>query len=523
MNRRPLVRALLASAALAAALALAGCDTESIAPSARSLQPLSPQLVSEIEKKNMSKESPILVRLFKEESELEVWKQDNNGRYALLKSYPICRWSGELGPKVKMGDRQAPEGYYTITPSLMNPNSNWYLAINTGFPNAYDRANGRTGEFLMIHGDCSSAGCYAMTDEQIAEIYALAREAFFGGQRAFQIQAYPFKMTPINMAKHRNSPHMEFWRMLKEGYDHFEVTRQEPKVDVCEKRYVFDAQTSGKFSPAAKCPVYKQPDDLVAAVKEKQQSDDAQVAELVSRGTSTVPVKMGLDGGMNPVFVAALQAPHVDSAGVIRSPMVQVPGTIPSHVQPPGAAAGRSIVAVNPDSSTGSIGNMFSVASAESKPAPAPKPASASKPAASSSSGSSNSSGSGNSSGSSNSGSLFSGLFSSDAEKSESPGFFGRLVGLRGSEPAAEPAAPAPKAKPAPKTMTASAGAIRPKGQPVQQADAKAATGKPAKSEGAKVEASAAPAGAQDAGIMTGAQPTVPSGGFEGRFGGWQR
>ena len=97
----------------------------------------------------------------------------------------------------------------------MNPNSNYYLAINTGFPNAFDKANDRHGDFLMIHGDCSSRGCYAMTDEQIAEIYSLARESFFGGQKAFQIQAYPFRMTPNNMARHRNSQHMAFWRMLK--------------------------------------------------------------------------------------------------------------------------------------------------------------------------------------------------------------------------------------------------------------------------------------------------------------------
>ena len=153
----------------------------------------------------------------------------------------------------------------------------------------------------MIHGDCSSRGCYAMTDEQIAEIYALARESFFGGQRAFQVQAYPFKMTPLNMAKHRNSPHMAFWRMIKEGYDHFEVTRQEPKVDVCEKRYVFDAaETTGKFTPAGKCPVFKVNEELVAAVKEKQQRDERQMAELVSRGTPTVPIRTGIDGGMNP-------------------------------------------------------------------------------------------------------------------------------------------------------------------------------------------------------------------------------
>src|SRR5262249_61810479 len=148
----------------------------------------------------MEKASPVLMRSVKEESELEVWKQEDRGRFALLRSYPICRWSGELGPKIKPGDRQAPEGFYTITPGLMNPNSSQYLSINTGFPNAYDRANGRTGSYLMIHGGCSSAGCYAMTDEQMAEIYALAREAFFAGQASFQLQAYPFPITPPNMA-----------------------------------------------------------------------------------------------------------------------------------------------------------------------------------------------------------------------------------------------------------------------------------------------------------------------------------
>ena len=172
----------------------------------------------------MDKESPILIRVFKEESELEVWKQDRTGRFALLKSYPICRWSGELGPKIKEGDRQAPEGFYTITPGQMNPNSAYYLSFDLGYPNAYDRSHGRTGAQLMVHGDCSSRGCYSMTDEQISEIYALGRDAFFGGQKSFQVQAYPFRMTPQNLAKHRNSPHLAFWKMLKKGNDHFEVS-----------------------------------------------------------------------------------------------------------------------------------------------------------------------------------------------------------------------------------------------------------------------------------------------------------
>ena len=117
-------------------MTLAGCDPDSgiATPTLRSLQPLSPQMIAEIEQRNMSKESPILVRIFKEESELEVWKEDQSGRMALLKTYPICRWSGDLGPKIKEGDRQAPEGFYTITPSLMNPNSSYYLAINMGYP-----------------------------------------------------------------------------------------------------------------------------------------------------------------------------------------------------------------------------------------------------------------------------------------------------------------------------------------------------------------------------------------------------
>ena len=190
---------------------------------------LSPELLSLLRQKKMPKHSPILLRVFKEEAELEVWKQDNTGHFQFLKIYPICRWSGDLGPKLHQGDRQTPEGFYTITPKLMNPNSNFYLAINTGFPNAFDKANDRDGTFLMIHGDCSSSGCYAMTDEQIGEIYSLARDSLLGGHPSFQVQAYPFRMTPANLARHRTNPHMAFWKMLKIGNDHFETTHLQPK------------------------------------------------------------------------------------------------------------------------------------------------------------------------------------------------------------------------------------------------------------------------------------------------------
>jgi murein L,D-transpeptidase YafK len=473
-----LVRALLASAAIAAAVALAGCDTDGTpAVSGRHMQPLSDRMVTDIENKNMAKESPILVRIFKEESEFEVWKEDKTGRFALLKTYPICRWSGELGPKIKQGDRQAPEGFYTITPGLMNPNSNYYLAINTGFPNAYDRANGRTGAFLMIHGDCSSAGCYAMTDEQVAEIYALARESFFGGQKSFQIQAYPFRMSPLNMAKHRNSPHMAFWKMLKQGYDHFEVTRLEPKVDVCEKRYVFDAQSSGKFSAADRCPAYTVADDIAAAVRDKQHRDEVQTAELINRGTPALPVRMGIDGGMNPTFLSAVKS-HGGPGATIRT----AAGTIPAHVNPPGERS--------PDT-----GGMMSLASAESQPVPGPRSSVQVASAAPGSSG--------------GIGAFFGNLFGKgDGQDAGSPGSQSGEASATKSKSAAKPARTAAqatrtKAEPRPaETKTAAA----PKPSPVKQ------------EANAELQSHTASAST----LLNGAAPTVPASGFEGRFGAWR-
>src|SRR6202042_1527729 len=312
--RASLLRALTLSVVVAGSLSLAGCFTGEEGGyelPTRASKALSPQMFALLDQKRMPKESPVLLRIFKEESELEVWKQDTSGRFELLKVYPICRWSGDLGPKVNEGDRQAPEGFYTITPGLMNPNSNYYLAINTGFPNAYDRANDRHGGFLMIHGDCSSRGCYAMTDEQIGEIYSLARESFLGGQPSFQIQAYPFRMTPANLARHRTNPHMAFWKMLKIGNDHFEATHLEPKVDVCNRRYVFDAYhplNSSRplvFDPTdGKCPVFVVNPKIARLALEKQHADEVEYAKLVEDNVPVAPVYSGLDGGMNTVFLA---------------------------------------------------------------------------------------------------------------------------------------------------------------------------------------------------------------------------
>jgi len=334
---------------MTASVLLTGCDTDqvSLATNAKANQPVPPKLLAAMVEKDMDLQSPILVRLFKQEAELEVWKQARNGQFALLKTYPICRWSGDLGPKVREGDRQAPEGFYSINPSQMNPQSAYYLSFNTGFPNAFDKALGRTGSQLMVHGDCSSRGCYAMTDEQIAEIYSLGRESFFGGQKAFQLQAYPFKMTPVNMAKHRNNPNMPFWKMIKEGYDHFEVTRQEPKVDFCEKRYVFDAAKTPDakrdpvFDASAKCPAYVIPEDIASAVRDKQAKDEAEYAKLVAKGTPVARMNTGIDGGMNKIFAAKIPegstglSENAEGSTLQMLAMSKAPGTIPGTVNPP--------------------------------------------------------------------------------------------------------------------------------------------------------------------------------------------
>jgi murein L,D-transpeptidase YafK len=276
---------------------------------AKATKELPAELLSLLRQKNMPKQSPILLRVFKEEAELEVWKQDTTGRFQLLKLYPICRWSGDLGPKLQEGDRQAPEGFYTVTPELMNPNSNFYLAINVGYPNSFDKANNRDGSLLMIHGDCSSSGCYAMTDEQISEIYSLARDSLVG-RPSFQVQAYPFRLTPANLARHRNNPSLAFWKMLKIGNDHFETTQLEPKVAVCNRLYVFDAQPPPNspnplvFNPTDKCPAFVVNPKIARRALEKQRADELEYAQLLEDNVPTASIYSGLDGGMNKVFVA---------------------------------------------------------------------------------------------------------------------------------------------------------------------------------------------------------------------------
>jgi murein L,D-transpeptidase YafK len=223
---------------------LTGCSTEETLGvehvSNRVEHPLPAKMRQKLVKMNLTMSSPIMMRIFKQEAVMEVWKANSQDRYQLVGTYPICAWSGQLGPKKKEGDRQAPEGFYTVTPAQMNPRSGYYLSFDMGYPNKFDRAYGRSGRNLMIHGACSSSGCYSISDAAVLQVFAFARDAFKGGQKSFQIQAFPFRMTAENMAKHRSSEHYEFWKNLKVGYDHFEITHRPPVIDVCGKKYVFN-------------------------------------------------------------------------------------------------------------------------------------------------------------------------------------------------------------------------------------------------------------------------------------------
>jgi murein L,D-transpeptidase YafK len=326
MIRATVLRALVLTAVFAVALTPVTClgqnsgqdgkqppaeETKKSSPKlpAKATKKLPPEMLALLQQKKMPLHSPILVRVFKEEAELEVWKQDTTGRFQILKTYPICRWSGDLGPKFWEGDGQAPEGFYRVTPELMNPHSNYYLAINIGYPNGFDKANRRDGSLIMIHGDCRSVGCYAMTDEQISEVYSLARDSFLG-RPSFQVQAYPFRMTPANLARHRNNPNLAFWKMLKIGNDHFEATHLEPKVDVCNRHYVFDAQrppNSSKplvFNPIGKCPTFVVDAKIARPALEKQRADETEYIKLLEDKVPAAPIYSELDGGMNEVFLA---------------------------------------------------------------------------------------------------------------------------------------------------------------------------------------------------------------------------
>lgn len=360
-------------------LAIAGCTDDTLSSVSNKVEhPLPTKVVQRMKAYDMTERSPIMMRIFKEESVLEVWKAKTNGRYEKIAEYDICKWSGELGPKRAEGDRQAPEGFYTVAPHQMNPNSSYYLSFNLGYPNRFDRAHGRTGTNLMVHGACSSAGCYSMTDEQVLEIYAFAREAFKGGQGAFQVQALPFRMTAENMARHRDNPNYEFWKMLKVGYDHFELTKTPPKVDVCDRQYVFNQmpeEEGAVFNASEACPAMRTPDTLQMAYSTYVRDYEKAFKEAVAKQDK----RAGAAGSLWPVRTGSEQtAPQ--SARVTTLPAGQP--SAPAVVQPLAAPAPSAAQEVPdaPPSAAASVPVPASAPIPTSNPAdaaPATTPASA--------------------------------------------------------------------------------------------------------------------------------------------------
>ncbi|MDX2265134.1 MAG: murein L,D-transpeptidase family protein [Hyphomicrobiales bacterium] len=295
---------------------------EDIAPHTKQLPAEAQALLA---KKGMTEQAAIFVRIFKEENELEIWKQMADGRYAHFKTYPICKWSGELGPKIKQGDKQAPEGFYTVRPGQMNPNSQLHLAFNLGYPNDFDRAHGRDGSALMVHGKCKSAGCFAMTDALIEEIYILAREAFKGGQTAFHVNAFPFRMTEENMKRYASSEWIDFWRQLKVGYDSFEFFRVPPKVAVCSKQYLVNVSFMGheaRPDPKAPCPSYQH------------------ITPDVTPGFENLPTEQIARAPAERSRVASIQTPRSISPAPVESPAPETAvSTAPVVVAAPAPAA----------------------------------------------------------------------------------------------------------------------------------------------------------------------------------------
>jgi len=214
-------------------------DVPSSRRSRKAIAAVAPSLIRDLEEKGLTYGAPVFIRVFKEEKELEVWLKEE-GVFELFRTYDIVAMSGRLGPKQREGDRQAPEGFYFVTPSRMNPNSRFHLSFNLGYPNAYDRAHKRTGSALMVHGNRVSIGCFAMTDAKIEEIYALANAALRNGQKFFHVHCFPFRMTKDNMEKHSKSEWASFWENLQSGYGFFQRTKQPPNVLVRNKKYVFE-------------------------------------------------------------------------------------------------------------------------------------------------------------------------------------------------------------------------------------------------------------------------------------------
>lgn len=194
-------------------------------------------LEARLRERSLTLGRPIYIRIFKASSELELWLQNDKGTFTLLATYPVCHWTGSIGPKLKEGDKQSPEGFYSVGVPQTRLVGRWRKAFNLGFPNRHDQLLGRTGSYILIHGGCSSVGCFAMTNPVQDEIYNIAQAALKGGQQRFQVHIFPFRMTPENLARHSAHAWAHTWADLMPAYDSFERTHIPPKIVVCGVRY----------------------------------------------------------------------------------------------------------------------------------------------------------------------------------------------------------------------------------------------------------------------------------------------
>ncbi|MFC5051265.1 L,D-transpeptidase family protein [Rubritalea spongiae] len=200
-----------------------------------------PQLTRDLEAKGLKLGSPVFIRIFKQSRELEVWIENpETKKFTHFRNYPIAAMSGDLGPKLAEGDRQAPEGFYAVSRRLMHPRSLYHLAFNIGYPNRYDRDHHRTGSAIMVHGNRASIGCYAMTDEKIEEIYTLCDAALKNGQAFFRIHSYPFPLTEGKLQQHADHQCHSFWKELQPGFQHFETHNRPPNVLMENGNYAFE-------------------------------------------------------------------------------------------------------------------------------------------------------------------------------------------------------------------------------------------------------------------------------------------
>lgn len=221
------------------------CGQETSKRSEQAIKKQTPNITTALAERGDELGSPVFIRIVKtvdgslKDGYLELFIRGSGGKFSLYKKWPICTYSGDLGPKLKEGDGQSPEGFYFVPPGRMNPSSNYHLSFNLGYPNGFDRAHGRTGSYLMVHGNCVSIGCYAMTDDVIEEIYTLMSAAFKEGQPYVRVHVFPFTMTDENIGKYADNPNVEFWKNLKQGWDWFEKYNQPPNVEISQKRYIF--------------------------------------------------------------------------------------------------------------------------------------------------------------------------------------------------------------------------------------------------------------------------------------------